>query len=360
MGKYLFQVLVAFVFWACVIWFGLPLVKAYAPPAYKHLTDFFLTDAKVEKIFAAVVTKAEQTVKAVTPSNAFSNTPSSVPMRNDGAYGMQADEKAADVPQMAAQTAQPTQDVTTSFASEENVEDPAEAVEEAVVIDDPFAALNKDPGYGWGLVVTNSFAYDKEMNRLGILSGGTVVSRKNSELKMYGYVSECFYLKERKWQSDTMLLYEADLVMFDGTYEEANVEQRNLLIKYCQTLARYEELRAEAYKNALRRNPHLEAYKKTMEEYNDFFRKANAAKAALPQSVGAVRTKLIDDLRRYRAEESIIVKKFKEVKERYEAWKIEHVGSYKNPKISKSVDILNLETALNAMKPRVQMIVPGL
>jgi len=315
MGKYLFQVLLTVIFWTSVIWFGLPLLKDHSPGPYNHLRRFFLPNPAIENIVVKVIANTEPTLKI------FSDRSVKKRVHTDD------------------QTIQ----------------------EEAVdTHDDRLSALNRDPGYEWGIVVTNSFAYDTGMQKLGIFSGGTVVSRKHSELKMHGYVSECFYLKNRKWQSETVLLYDADLVIFDTTYENADVEQRNMLIKYCRTLAQYEEKRAEAYKKEIRKNPNFDAYKNALNEYNSFFKRAHAAKAELPEALGAERTKLMDELRKYRADEPLIVKQFKETKERYEAWKEEHIGSSQQPKYSKSADVVNLEKTLETMRPSVQKIVPGL
>lgn len=331
MGKYLFQVLSAFIFWACVIWFGLPLLKDHAPEAYNHLQRFFSSNAKIEKAMTHIFTKTEQTSKAFMPSKAFSNI---LPVdREDNEF-------------------------VSVIEGHKKVSALTVTEKQKLAKNDPFFALNQDPGYAWGIVMTNSFVYDTEMKRIGIFLGGTVISRKRLKATKNGYISECFYLKKREWESETIFLYENDLVIFDCTYEEADVEQRNLLIKYYRTLAQYEEKRAQAYKQALRRNPHFDAYKQSINDYNAFFRRAKDANAALSQSAGPARAKLIDELRNCRANEPSVISRFKETKKRYYAWKEEHIGNGEHVKIPKTSDIQELETALQTMRPSVQMIIP--
>ena len=228
------------------------------------------------------------------------------------------------------------------------------------VSQDARAALNKDPGYPWGIVVTNSFYYDSAMQRIGILAGGTVVARKQSLIKKDGYVAECFYLINRSWQDETIYLYEADLVMFDVTYQVADKEQRDLLVEYCRTKGMLEELRSKAYKEALRRNPYFEQYKNVVEESKAFTQKTRDAKEEFDTASGDRRSVLADQLRQYQAEEVVIMQRYNALKEPYDTWKTQNIGDEKTPRITKTIEIQNLENRLNGMSEAVQELVPGL
>lgn len=364
MGKYLFQIVLTLSFWACVIWGGLPRLKQHAPGPYAHLVSFFSNDGEMDKIVSGAVGKAERTIKSITPSAvALEADPIYQGNSNSAPVKSNEDEKVEMrlLPVLLPPVEQETDPNSREPEQTERDQLPNTTYsKEPVVEDDPLSALNKDPGYEWGIVVTNSFIYDADMKRIGIFLGGTVVSRKNSELKMNGYVAECFYLKGREWEADTVFIYESDLVRFDTTYEEADREQRNVLIKYCQTLAQLEEKRAEAYKKAIMNNPHFDAYKAAMEAYNEFFRKAAAAKAELDQSVGQQRSRLMDELRKYKAEEAAIVRRYQETKKQYDSWKKEHVENGQTSDIGKSVEMQSLENILQSLRPEVQKMVPGL
>jgi hypothetical protein len=186
------------------------------------------------------------------------------------------------------------------------------------------------------------------------------VERKQSQIQMNGYVAECFYLIDRTWQYDTIYLYESDLILFECTYPEADQDQRNLLLEYCIAKGKLEELRAIAYKDAIRRNPYFEQYKTATDEYKDFVQKARVVKEEFDNANGVRRSALMDQLRKYQSEETTIKQRYIAIKEKYDAWKAVNIGEDKTPKITKTVEMQNLENKLNSMSPAVQEIVPGL
>ncbi len=346
-----------------LIWYGLPILKDRAPQHYAKIATLYGTSGKATSSNPATTKPADviarinrvvgggndQRGPSAGETPEVTNTPSGADVR-PAPSGTTTNRSAAT--EKGHPHVQPTPE-TGSVTRTETTNDVGQP-------EDPLMALNKDPGYDWGLVVTNSFAYDAEMKRIGIIAGGTIVSRKRSELKLNGYVAECFYIKDRLWQYETLYLYEADLVMFKGTYEQADVEQRSLLVDYCRTLAEYETLRAEAHRAAIRRNPHFNAYRTAVDEYNEFVKKGQTLRSQAEQATGPQRTRLTDELRKLRAQEATQLQKFKDVQSRYEAWKQEHLGDDRNPRIGRTVEMQNLENKLNAMRPRVQEMVPGL
>ncbi len=347
MVRFLIQVLLSFAFWAFVIWFGLPIVKEKTPSVYGGLASLLTDDTLSSRISDAVDT-VEHNVKTIAKNPPQVELPQ-VKIEMPSILVLerkQTEEQKSDTPQ---------QDYLTT-----QVEGIPVVMDAEEVPKDTMAALNKDPGYKWGIVVTNSFFYDSTMKRAGILAGGTVVARKQSQMQMNGYVAECFYLIDRTWQYDTIYLYESDLVLFDCTYQEANKDQRNLLLEYCSTKGKLEELRALAYKTAIRRNPYFEQYKTVTDEYKAFVQKARQAKEDFDNASDVKRSILLDQLRKYQAEEITIKQRYSAIKGQYDAWKTENIGEDKTPKITKTVEIQNLENKLNALRPVVQEIVPGL
>lgn len=346
MVRFLIQVVLSFAFWASVVWSGLPVLKDKAPSAYGRLVAIVMDETVGTRISTAVESveqTVEKNVKAISE-----NLPS-----------VQIPEIKLELPKVFNPEKTESTSTTTNLLTTPD-ENPPVIDEVVEVPPDTKAALNKDPGYPWGIVVTNSFYYDSKMNKIGILASGTVVECKQSEVQMNGYVSECFYLINRSWQDDTVYLYESDLVRFDITYQDADIAQRDMLIEYCQVKGRLEELRVNAYKEALRKNPYFTQYKTVNDEYKAFTQKTREVKEAFDTASDNRRSVLADQLRRYRAEEAEIMQRFKAIKESYDAWKLQNIGEEKTPRITKTVEMQNLENKLNAMRGTVQEIVPGL
>ncbi len=346
MVRFLIQVVLSFVFWAFVVWFGLPMLKDNAPSAYGRLVAIVM-DETVSTRISAAVESVEQTVGK------------NVKAISENLPNVEIPEIKLALPQVFSQEetkaiSTTTNRLTTQDENSPNINDVAE------IPIDTKAALNKDPGYPWGIVVTNSFYYDSSMQRIGILAGGTVVECKQSQVQVDGYVSECFYLIDRSWHYETVYLYESDLVKFNVTYQGAEKTQRDTLVEYCQTKGLLEELRSKAYKEALRKNPYFEQYKTVTEEYKAFAQKARQTKEEFDQAKEARRSVLMDQLRQYKADETAIMQRYKAVKEQYDTWKSQNIGEEKTPRISKTIEMQNLENKLNAMRESVQGLVPGL
>jgi hypothetical protein len=208
--------------------------------------------------------------------------------------------------------------------------------------------------------VTNSFFYDEAMNKTGILAGGTVVESKSLRLLPDGRVAECFFLTDRRWNYDTVHLYESDLVLFDVPYEKAPKAKRDLLVEYCKLLGRLEELRVKLHKDLIQRNPHLQEYRTVEVERKEFENKARQAQAEFEESSGNRRMELLDMLRKYKAEQIGIMKRYNDVKFKYDSWKTENLGDGRTGRSPKTPEMQSIENKLNAMRPAVHEIVPGL
>lgn len=348
MLRFLVQVVISFAFWAFVVWYGLPVLKNKAPSAYGKVVSIVMDDTVGTRISAAVES-VEKTVEK------------NVKTISENLPNVEIPEITLELPKVFNQEETKNTSTTTNHLSTQDENSPSVNDVEEIPFDAK-AALNKDPGYPWGIVVTNSFYYDAKMQRIGILAGGTIVERKGSELQMDGQVAECFYLIDRSWRYETIYLYESDLVMFDVTYQDAEKTQRDLLVEYCRMKGLLEELRGKAYKEAIRKNPYFEPYKIATTEYKAFAQKAREAKEELDTATttSARRSVLIDQLRRYKAEETEIVQRYKAVKDQYDTWKSQNIGDEKTPRISKTIEMQNLENKLNAMREAVQALVPGL
>ncbi len=347
MVRFLIQFFLSFAFWAFVVWFGLPILKEKAPVTYGRLVDFV-----ADVTFGKRISEAVEIVEKKIGQNVKAASDNLSPVENPEIKERRPPISSPEDPKNEVFT--PPNRLTPQNENISVVEDVGEIPQDAI------AALNNDPGYPWGIVVTNSFYYDSKMNRMGILAGGTVVERKQSKLEMDGQVAECFYLIDRTWRNETLYLYESDLVMFECTFQAADKTQRDLLVDYCRTKGMLEELRGKAYKEALRKNPYFEQYRNVSEELKTFTQKARQTKEAFDLASDEKRSVLMDQLRRYKAEETGIMQRYKAAKEPYDTWKAQNIGEEKTPRITKTVEIQNLENKLNGMSGAVQELVPGL
>ena len=368
MFKFLFQVVVSIVVMSALVWFGLPILKEKMPSIYGRIA-VKISGQTVSQVVDEVKNSpvAEQVEKAadVVGENAQALLGKVAEISGTGASQ---ESQSAETPESQVVRFGVGEDKTQETNSLAQTEGAgvvdglaaSETTDPAVVdipVEDPAAALNKDPGYNWGIVVTNSFFYDADMNVAGILAGGTVVERKSSQLMEKGNLATCYYLIGQQWKDETVNLYESDLVLFEVPYEKALKKDRDLLVEYCKLLGRQVELKGIAYKEALRRNPYLEEFKAVSAEYKDFAKKARQANEEYKSASGSKRMALMDQLRKFKADEADLSRRYEDVKKKYDAWKDENLVPERIPK---TIDIQLIENKLTNMRAAVQEIVPGL
>ena len=371
MIKYAIHVFVATAILSAVVWFGLPLLKASQPEHYAKIAGFFtggVEQGAVANGIAAATTRLAETAKSA--GTEFVDTAERGIAKVSGASAGDSDSEASsdsgDASDLSdngerAEIAEPpkSDDVPAVAATNTTVEAPqADVVAEPP---DPGAALNADPGYAWGIVVTNSFFYDAQMNRVGIMAGGTVVARKSSRLLPDGNVAESCYLKEdRLWVYEPVHLYEADLVVFEMPYEQADRAPRDLLLEYCRLFGRYEAAKAKLYKDMTMRNPHLAEHQETANAYRAFSLRAKAIHEEHQTATGARRSELEDQLRKMKAEEGDYKRRYEAAKTQYDAWKQQNVLDPAASGRLKTAEMQSIENRMKALRPDVQAIVPGL
>ena len=133
---------------------------------------------------------------------------------------------------------------------------------------DPRGALNDDPGYPMGVVVTNSFYYDARGHRLGTMPGGTAV--ENLETVQMGDTLVCktlvFHPKKRIWQETAVWFEASDLVLLNAPYQDLPRAERDAIVDYCtakgQWVDAYNKLAARTVGkwNASHKNPYEAEY----------------------------------------------------------------------------------------------------
>lgn len=357
MLRFFAQVVIAAAFWAVVVWFGLPWLKDHEPEAYRRVVRQTIqaTPEKASGYIVDAVEAVEHNVRAI------KDNPPELPEMPPRMPDSQKDQPSVTVAPDKAVVAG-GDNVSATNNQEVAVVAPPVALPVALQeeVEDPLSSMNKDPGYNWGIVVTNSFFYDEAMKVKGILAGGAVVESKSLRLLPDGRVAECFFMTDRRWNYDTVHLYESDLVLFDVPYERAPKATRDLLIEYCKLLGRLEELRVKLHKELILRNPHMQEYRAVTAELNAFVQKAKQAQADFEISSGSQRMTLMDQLRQYKAEEAGILRRYNETKRKYDSWKTENLGDGRTGRSPKTPEMQSIENKLNAMRPAVHEIVPGL
>ncbi|MGI5868361.1 MAG: hypothetical protein ACOX9C_02805 [Kiritimatiellia bacterium] len=370
MTKYAIQVLVAAVVLAAVVWFGLPKLKSSHPEQYSKLAAWVVDGEAPAKLASGISQAKTQLTEAVKDigdelagtteqeesdtadetrlDDSISSSPTASSEMSDDAHEGNGDAETIGTPNAVAPAASESAALASEVESEP--QEPA-----------PGAVLNPDPGYNWGIVVTNSFFYDAQMKPQGIMLGGTVVARKSSRLLPDGNVAECCYLKEgRQWVYETVHIYEADLVLFDMPYEKADPAQRDLLVEYCQLYGRYEAAKAKLYKDIAKRNPYLADHQETAQSYREFLARAKTLHEEHEAVTGPRRSAIQDELRKMKGQEQDVKRRYEEAKARYDAWKRENVTAPAETGRLKTPDMQSLENQMKALRPAVQEIVPGL
>lgn len=177
MIKFWIQIFVVTAILSVIVWFGLPLLRpGGVPTRYTKVATLITESEKSAAVVASitgVTTQLVETVKAA--GTEFVET------AGKGLAEVTGDSKI----KSALDSLISAPNGTTNTAAPQIEVEP-----------DPNAPLNADPGYAWGIVVTNSFFHDAQMNRRGIMVGGTIVARKSLRLLPKGRAAECVYLKE--------------------------------------------------------------------------------------------------------------------------------------------------------------------
>ena len=159
MVKYLLKLLVAAILGMAALWFGLPLLKRAAPAPYAQIASVLLGRpvrvAGTDRVAVGLGANAPDIGSLVEKA-----TERVSPVRLSGATARPKDVEGRRVASIepAEGAAEGGAVVTNFYASADDVPAGVEVVYIAEEdIPDPRRAKNADPGFGWGVVVTNSF-----------------------------------------------------------------------------------------------------------------------------------------------------------------------------------------------------------
>ena len=306
MIRYLVKLLVLCVVGFAIVWFGLPPFKKAAPRAYAQLASLLLgrpvavegtgeiADAgKAGQIIGGALAKAgEAGSEALAKAGLPSNAPSVADMFKNRKKGAATNETAS-VEAIAAADAVSNGGPLPEGARTETQEDGTVVVYvEEELPPDPRGALNDDPGFPMGIVITNSFYYDARGNQLGFFPGGTVV--ETLETANAGGKMVCktrfFHPVKRLWQDDEIWFEATDLLLLNAPYQDLPRKERDALVDYCTAkgkwVSAYEKLAEKAIAKyaADHKNPNEEEYRSAKARHDELMGRISENKKKLQWS----------------------------------------------------------------------------
>ena len=348
MLKYLIKLgIYAAILWL-VVWYGIPLIHQEILVQYKN-TEELNTSKKNEEKTPDTVAKNETTVLGE---------------RTLGERTKKISESISEITRKAEEKIETT--IKNLPSPEEVISNVIETVTSGKEESQPLPEMEKyvaeriGSRYRWGIAITNSPAYDTDMNHIGYIQGGTIVEQLSSQLFPEGYISKCSYVKTGEWQELKVYLYDKDIILFNEPLSESRENDRALLIKYCTLYGQREELRSKLYNELLKRNPYLPAYQRVREELSDFQKQNEVLKTAHQAAEGAQRVSLEDQLRKRKPKTSQLVAQYEEIKAQYDKWSEVNLGSGKNINIPKIPELEEIEKEMESIREEVHKIVPGL
>ena len=275
MIRFLIRLAVLCAVGAAVVWFGLPPFKKAAPGPYAQLASILLgrpvaiagtgetaDPGKAGELIGGTLAKASEAGSgALAKAGLPTGRKTAAEVLKDRRKNRNATNETA--------AAEASGDPAAEAARTETREDGTVVVYvEEELPPDPRGALNDDPGYPMGVVVTNSFYYDARGHKLGTMPGGTAI--ENLETVQLGDTLVCktlvFHPKKRIWQETAVWFEAADLVLLNAPYQDLPRAERDAIVDYCTAKGQWidaynkQAARIVAKWNAAHKNPYEAEY----------------------------------------------------------------------------------------------------
>lgn len=213
------------------------------------------------------------------------------------------------------------------------------------------------PVYDWGVLAETTNCYTAAGMPNGKLPGGTVVERMSVHESSRGTLLRCRVLHNQMWR-EGFFVPESAVVMFQGAYTAAPSQDRDKIVRYFTLRALIADRRADLRDRAVRANPHFAAYQAAAKALTEFQAKAKGLVAQRDAATGMARSRLDDELRRLKAEESKILYDFRKAEDPYKRWRSRNDDG--SAAIAADAQINAWENELMAMEPTVRGMVGGL
>ncbi len=205
----------------------------------------------------------------------------------------------------------------------------------------------------WGVVRTKTNLYDAEGRNLGEVPPALFIDFVEFRKSSRGTMALC-KLQHKGDRHGPFLIKRTDLSLFTGDYTELSQRQLNNLKEYFKTSGALEERRSEIMLEIAQMNPHYRQYKSAYENYMKHIEMAGDITAQRDDADGLRRSRLDDQLRRMKNEETALKKTYDEIHSKYKAWKAENID--KLPDISSDPEILELRREMR----RLAKLLPGM
>ena len=306
MIRYLVKLLILCVVGFLVVWFGLPPFKKAAPRAYAQLASLLLgrpvavegtgeiADAgKAGEIVGGALAKAgEAGSEALSKAGLPANAPSVAELFKNRKKNAATNETASVGAIAAADAVANGGDLPEGARTETQEDGTVVVYVEEELPPDPRGALNDDPGFPMGIVITNSFYYDARGNQLGFLPGGTVV--ETIETANAGKKLVCktrfFHPVKRLWQDDEIWFEATDLLLLNAPYQDLPRKERDALVDYCTAKGKWMDEygrlaeKAVAKYAADHKNPYEAEYRAAKAKHDELMARVSENKKKLQWS----------------------------------------------------------------------------
>ena len=367
MIRFLVKLLILCAVGFAIAWFGTPVLKEKAPGPYSKLASLLLgrpvanpetgevADAgKLGEVVGGALDKASEAGGEALAKTDFSflKNKAKKASTNDTLAVAAADAVAAGetLPEGARTETQPDGSVVV-YVEEE-------------LPPDPRGALNDDPGFPMGIVVTNSFFYDDRGNKINSMPGGTVV--ENLETADKAGRTYCrtrvFHPVKRLWQDEEVWFEATDLILLNAPYQDLPRKERDALVDYCEAkgkwMAGYAKLaeKAAAKYAADHRNPYEAEYQAAKARHDELMARVAENKKKLQWSQthdDPKRGQYLQEGRTLAAEQREDAKVWQPIVQKWQMWESQHMTP------TDTFTPAGEETAFGRVGPNPRVKIPG-
>jgi len=207
----------------------------------------------------------------------------------------------------------------------------------------------------WSIMTVNTNSYASTGKLREKLMAGTVVKIISRHQTDQGSMMRCRIRRQDAWsEDDDFFIPESSLLKSRGAFEQTPSEQLAVMTSYYglygKILARQDEIRAEV----IRANPHFRTYQKAAQELIAFREEQRALFQEAETLTGLRRTDANNKLRRMKSEEAELNRKFKQIEEKYRAWKEANDDGSRRFPTDATLQALERERA--ALEPKMDLL----
>lgn len=213
------------------------------------------------------------------------------------------------------------------------------------------------PRYDWGVLAEEAQAYSEEGRPRVKLPAGTVVERMAEKNSKSGRMFVCRIRNGRRWE-EGFLFAAHTVVMFEGPFAFAPKGPSDKVIDYFTKVGQRESRLAALKEAHLRKNPHFSEYQAAAKAYLDFQERAKELTERRDTAVGAERSRLVVELSRMKNEEPRLRAALERAEKPYKEWKARHGDGTESA--GDDPEIAALDAAIEALLDDVSEMVPGL